>query len=527
MKRILLWLVLFQAVLVFSRASAADLRFAHGGVSGVTQLSEAEVRAVMDPYTRDKLSAADILLASEALNRAVRDAGAFAAKVYVWQDEQSGVVRFEVIEGHLAQDGIELSGDPARVDSRIIRNQLEAALVPGSVISASKYERAILLTNDLPGVATTQNALLPGEKVGEARFKMAPVDGALFNGNVFYDNFGSTYTGRNRLGATLEINSPLRRGDKVALGANVSDLGTVYVDLDASLPLNAQGLRFGLMAGFLNYRTDEPAGFRGESREAGVYLRYPFIRSRQLNLSGEARWGGETLEDKNDLTTITDRKVQVASLRLHGDHADSWWGGGTTTAEVEVFLGNLDLSGYRPYEALDAQTAQTAGQFSRATWRLARMQHWRGNWQSSLEFAGQIASKNMDGSQAIAFGGPYYFTGYQSGEVLGSEGSMLHADLRYNVPALVWGGRQQWSVFYNLGRISTHAVDIVGGVIVPGVDAQRYTLQSAGIGFSQQWRQVKVQGAMGQRIHNQIPDALLDGNPTGRPNFWLQLVYNY
>ncbi|WP_101759698.1 ShlB/FhaC/HecB family hemolysin secretion/activation protein [Oceanicoccus sp. KOV_DT_Chl] len=496
-------------------------------VTGVTQISADAVIQALPGCTSERTDEADAVQTAAGLERALRNNGAFAAKVYPSWDEPTQRITLTVIEGRLAADGIVLGSSSPRVDDKIIMSQLQNILVPGSTLTARKYERAILLTNDLPGVGGSESVLFPADTVGEAKFELHPAEGKLVDGHAYYDNFGSSYTGRNRFGASLDINSPFHAGEKFSVGANATDEGSVFGYLDGSMPLFVSGLRAGFTVDSLDYKTNEPNNLRGTSDHISAYLTYPFIRSRQLNLQGELRYGRESMEDKTDLSTVTDRVVDASSFKLSGDYADGLWGGGLNTMELDLVFGNLDLSGYAPYELEDAQTAKTEGQFARFSWTLSRLQHLTGNWQSLLEFAGQAASKRLDGSQAIAFGGAHDFPGYYSGEVLGDEGRRLHWDLRYNVPNPWLGGQQQWSVFYGYGWIQTHAKDIVGGLIVPGIDEESYTLQSAGLGFSQIFSTFQVQAAVGWRINNEIPDALLDGSPNDKLHGWIQLVYNF
>ena len=508
-----------------STVLVADYTIDNYRVTGISQLTEKEVREVLTPYLQGEPHYGDYVIAAHVLEDSLRMAGAFAARVYVNQDEKEHTV-FQVFEGQLAEQGVALDGSASRVDDEVIVRQLEEILEPGSAITGAKYERAILLTNDLPGLAGSVATLYPAEKVGEASFELHPVDGQLFNGHVYADNFGSYNTGQNRLGTSLDINSPMGLGDKISLGGNVSDEGTVFVYLDGSIPVMIPGLRFGFTFDALDYKTNLPMGVRGDSQHASAYLHYPFIRSRQLNVYSEFRIGRASMEDKNDISIITDRKVDLASIRLYGDRADYLLGGGVSKFDVEVVTGDLDLSGFADYEQEDAQTAKTAGSFSRMAVTLSRLQHITGPWQSYLEVAGQLASKRLDASQSIAFGGPHSFQGYHSGDVLGDEGWRLHGDIRYNVPNSVFGGEQQWSVFYGYGRLSTHAKAIVAGIITPGIDEVSYTMQSAGFGFSQNWKAVQLQGVIGWQVNNEIPDALLDkgdANVLG----WLHLVYNF
>lgn len=510
-----------------SNADASEIRVENCTVSGATQLSDEAIGAFLTPIIKDGLYPTNCAQAAYALEAKLREAGAFAARVYIEPADSTPNIMLRVVEGRLAKDGVKLGRSSARVDDSVILDQTTHTLEPGSTLTGDKYERSILLLNDLPGVDGSEAKIYPAEKTGEANFEVHPQDGKLVEGHVYSDNFGSAFTGEYRAGVTMDINSPFRKGEKFTFGANVTDMGTYYLSMDISLPLSNNGLRGGVAASALDYRTEESDNLRGYSREGSAYLHYPIIRSRQTNLHGEARIGRESMKDEDDASTVTDRYVDTAHLTISGDRADGALGGGTSKLSLEGVIGYLDLGGYEPYRQEDQKTARTNGQFSRLVWNLSRLQHISGPWQSYVEVAGQFASKRLDSSQSISFGGPYDFPGYKSGEVLGDEGQRLHVDLRYNGPQKVMNAQWQVSTFYNVGQLTTHAKEFAGNVITPGIDSETYTLQSAGVGFSLMWPDVKLQGAVGRRIGNEIPDTLLDGDPNDDIHGWFQLVYDF
>mgnify|MGYP000856632855 CR=1 FL=1 len=328
-------------------------------------------------------------------------------------------------------------------------------------------------------------------------------------------------------GATLSANSPTGHAEKITAGANISDYGTFFGYLDSSIPLYPNGLRGGASLDFLDYRTEEENDLRGNGFDGSLYLYYPIIRSRLTNLYSELYYTYTSLKDENDLETITERTVNTGSLRLHGDKSDGLLGGGVTTARVEAYVGDVNLDDYQPFKEYDAQYADTQGGFSRATWSLTRLQHLIGKLQTYVAFNGQIASKNMDPSQSLAFGGPFDFPGYHAGEISGDEGWMIHTDLRYTFNTVPWQGALQLSVFYDYGSLTSHTVAIVDGFAVPGSKDRTFTMQSAGFGFSQTWEHFTLQGVLGWQLDNEIPDELLDDGGDNDFQGWIHLVYSF
>lgn len=434
----------FSMLVAFQLAVGGELTVGECVVSHGNVFSDAKVQGIVSANLGANATEQDCIEAAGAVEHAFREAGAFAAHVYVEHDEQQHRTILRVLEGRLADNGLSLANSSARVDDAVILNMLDETLEPGSALQSHKYERAILLVNDLPGIKGSNNVLYPGQEVGEANFQLTSTDSSLAEGYVFADNFGSTYTGENRMGTTLDINSPLHMGDKFTLGLSATDGDTYFGFLDASIPVWLSGMRAGITLDALKYHTDESDNLQGRSRLGEAYLQYPVIRARQTNLHLELRAGRESMEDENRTSTVTDRVVDAVKIRLSGDHIDQFYGGGLNSFELEGVYGDLDLDGYKPYKEEDRLTAKTAGHFSRLTWRLARLQHLSGPWQSQLELAGQVASKRLDSSQSITFGGPFDFPGYAMGEVLGDEGTRLHWDVRYNMALPSLGGSSKF-----------------------------------------------------------------------------------
>lgn len=507
-------------------AYSAEIQIGSCTVTGVTVLSNTEIQQIISPFLQDNSDGLGCLAAAIALENEVREAGAFTAKVYpeIGLNQKQNVLH--VIEGQLSQNGIMLGQSSHRVKDSVIQKQLSSNLPASSTLLTKNFERAILLTNDLPGIADSEAILFPGDNVGEAKFQIYPKDSKLITGNVYFDNFGSTYTGQNRIGTSLDINSPFHHGDRVSLGAAITDENSIFGYLDASIPVGSNGMRSGVELDAMSYKTDEANNLRGDSNTLSAYLTYPIIRSREGDLYIELHAAHNNMNDKTDLSKITDRIVNTATLKFTGSNLDSFLGGGTNDMQLELVQGDVDLDEFAPYKEEDAQTARTAGQFTRLYWQFSRLQHIKGPWQAYAEIAGQVASKRLDSSQSLAFGGAYDFPGYESGKVLGDEGHRLHIDLRYNTQFEWLGGQQQFSTFYDIGSIKTHAEQIVGNIIIPGIEDKRYTMQSTGLGMSQIWKTVQVQGALGWRINNEIPysqDNSKDDNMHG----WVQLVYSF
>ncbi|WP_306823231.1 ShlB/FhaC/HecB family hemolysin secretion/activation protein, partial [Janthinobacterium sp. UMAB-60] len=91
----------------------------------------------------------------------------------------------------------------------------------GQVIATPPLERRLLLLSDLPGVQVS-STLAPGASLGASDLIVEVQPGSRFNGSIDVDNQGNRYTGRNRIGATLNINELAGIGDVASVRAFTS-----------------------------------------------------------------------------------------------------------------------------------------------------------------------------------------------------------------------------------------------------------------------------------------------------------------
>jgi hemolysin activation/secretion protein len=85
---------------------------------------------------------------------------------------------------------------------------------------------------------------MPGEKVGTSDFAVDTKATARYNGYLMLDNYGSVYTGKNRMSFNVDDNSITGRGDKLSVsGLGTEGTGLLNGRVGYSLPLASNGLR--------------------------------------------------------------------------------------------------------------------------------------------------------------------------------------------------------------------------------------------------------------------------------------------
>jgi len=504
-------------------------------VHGNTLLEEARIQAVLSPHQGREMDAVELHEVAEELAVAYRGAGFFAARVYLPpQAITNGIVQLYVYEGFLEQDGIAFINSGERLNDDKVHSFLAANLSAGEVLTVKEVERTILLVNDLPGV-NSRSTLYPGEEVGSAHFLMQVEDQPFISGNIDADNFGSYYTGEARLGATVYVNSPSRRGDQIVLRAVTSGSDSNYAFLEYNLPISGNGLRAGVSVDQLDYELGKQYRVLDAQGDAGAwrgFLAYPFLRGRHTNLFGRVEVSRLELEDKNNTGLLADRTIDSVDLILHGDHDDDRWADGVSYFRLAVTLGDLAINGNDAFKNFDDQSGKTEGSFTRFNLEFNRLQHLQGNLSSLLSLSGQLASQNLDSSQKFFIGGPFSVAGYPTGEAGGDEGALLHADLRYDFYDMPWRGNLQASVFYAVGWATLFKNTWSGwNATNPDLD-NHIQLQSVGFGLTQTWDETFVlRGLLGYQVgSNETKDPTggeaIDGSSENY-RAWVQGIYYF
>lgn len=503
-------------------------------IEGNEHLTEAQLHEAMAPFVHRELSATQLQFAAKSLMSYYREKSFFAAKVYLPPHSvHNGIITLHVYEGHLEDAGIELRNSGERVKSEKIMKLLEHTLQPGIMIK-EEFERAILLTDDFPGI-NSKATIYPGKEVGTARLMMETTDEDVFSGNIDIDNFGDYYTGENRLGTTLYFNSPTKNGEEIVVRLVTTGKYSNFGYLDLAVPVFNYDTRVGVSLDYLAYELDHQVidtGAKGNAWDIRAYIKHPFIRTRHLNVIGEASYIHTEMTDENRTTELLDRSLDKVVLKISGDHDDDFWANGKTYFSASLKLGNLNLDNTPEYKAYDALTADTEGDFAKINIEISRLQHLVGDFSMFASLEGQLASKNLDSSEELYIGGPYSVSGYPVGELSADEGAIFHIDLRYDMYDMPWKGNLQLSTFYTGGWAKRHKDTWDGWNDNTIIQDNEVIAHSVGIGLSQSWEDTAVVRAMlGKQVGNDesahpITEEHHDQSDSDY-RFWLNVIYYF
>ncbi len=400
-------------------------------VTGQTRFSESQLIAIAGFQAHSMLSLADLRRMAARITQFYNQHGYFVAQAYVpAQETHGGSVTIEVIEGRYDKIGL---NNQTNLSDRVARGVM-SGLNSGDVVAAAPLERRLLLLSDIPGV-DVHSTLSPGQPVGTSDLKVDLTPGRRISGDLEADNAGNRYTGTWRGGGTVNLNDPLGIGDQLSVRVLTSGEGFNYVR--GSYQALLGNVTAGVSYASLWYRLGDiftPLHASGVEQIASVYASYPLIRSRDDNLNLLADFDYRTFRDSEDLTSSrTERRAEVVTTGLEGNHRDSIGGGGSDNYSLSASFGHLDIE--TPLaRATDATTARSDGDYVRLAGSVDRVQALVGPLSLYGHFRGQFASKNLDISEKMELGGAYGVRAYPEGEAYGDEGYIATGEIRLDLP---------------------------------------------------------------------------------------------
>lgn len=485
--------------------------------AGNTLLSAEQLTPALAPFLNRPLDFSGLQQATAAVSEAYRAAG-WLVRVYLPRQEiTDGIVTLQIVEGIFGKARVE-GEPPSRLTTGRAEATIAAAQQAGQALNAFALDRALLVLDDLPGVAVSGN-LAPGVGEAETDLVLKMADEPLVSGEAGLDNFGSRATGEQRLTANAFLTSPMKIGDQLAANLIHSE-GSDYVRLAYSLPVGYDGLRLGINASQMKYKviTSEfaAANISGNSRNTELDVQYPLLRSRNRNLYLSAAYDVKAFDNNANGATSTRYGVRNLGIGVVGNLFDKWGGGGANVANLHFTAGDLDLDG-SPNKATDATTTQTQGSFTKLRYALSRQQALTPELSLYALLTGQHASKNLDSSEKFYLGGANGVRAYPSNEGGGSEGKLVNLELRWRaMNNLVIAG------FYDWGDLTINKNNVFTGA--PSVNS--YELH--GFGASVAWTGplgLNIKGTYARRLgSNPNRNVTTDNDQDGsliRDRLWL------
>jgi len=424
-------------------------------LEGPNLVDEAQVREILAPYEKRKLTLAKIYEAADKITTLYRNQGYLVAKAYVpAQDARGGVLRIKLVPGRYGAITIK---NASLVRDEYLQGVIDHARAASPFIHKDELERAMLLMSDLPGAGMPRVAIGPGQRPETSDFVFGVPEGRRVDGYILGDNFGSPYTGRDRLSGGLNVNSPLGVGDRFSAFGIVSNTGDLKNGrLAYSLPLGYDGLRAEIAAFRTTYVLGgayADLGATGTADAISGTLTYALRRQRDDSITIFGNYTYKLLNDNVLGTSFAERTIDLGTAGITRDTVGALVGLPLTTSTTFSFT-----SGYvnfpNPLQAAaNIAGVDTVGNYARINLYFSSILALSEKLSLSTSFRAQkaLSRKNLDSSEQMSLTGYWGVRSYDEG-LAGDSGYLITPELKYALPDVL-RYRHAVGVFTDVGAV--------------------------------------------------------------------------
>lgn len=421
----------------------ADVR-----VEGALPGSEAEVAALRERLTGERIVVAEIFAAASDLEAAYARMGYVLSRVVIPEQtlEDGGSLRLTVVNGFVER--VDTSSVPEPLRARL--DALTTPLVDRPSLRLPDIERRLLLAGDMFGLSLG-SALSTGARPGGTVVILNPQFRSV-TGFVGLDNSFSKDLGRVNFSSGLEFNNHLGRGEVFYVRASGNPrLGSDSYFGDgpklrtlaagAIFPVGTNGLTFGVEGA--NSRTGPDTGAVATDSDftrLSFRLFYPVIRSVKRNISVTAAL--DIQRDRQDLETIVGDiplyEDRTRVLRLTGE--GNWQLSDSSALRTGAILSvGLDALGARSAsDATPDRPLSTGGadaDFQKLELSFSYARDFRQDW--SLSLAGQAQTSfgtPLLSSEQFGIASTEGLSAFDLGDLTGDSGWFVRSEVARNFP---------------------------------------------------------------------------------------------
>lgn len=485
--------------------------------TGNTVFSSAELSALLAGYIGKELTLTELNAVAAQITEAYRARGYFLASALVPPQtiKADALIAIQIIEGILEDIRLETVPPETRTPKQLLKNYIDR--VPtGKPAEEESLSAMVMRINEIPGISS-RILLEPGSRQGTTKALLEVKEGKPYNVSVDTDNHGNYSTGYYRIGSTLELYSPLRRGDLFTVRAQTSTSGdTQSFQSGYTLPVSGCGTKVGFNYSYVTYKLGE--SFKaldadGDAHNFILSVTQPVIRSRSLILNLSLAGEEKILDDRTGSAGLKkQRHTTAAQLGVNGVEMDSWLGGGSTSFSLTYFGGYLSFDdGVSKTYDQSALGLHTDGGYSKLVMSVSRNQTLYKNVSFYTSANGQWASANLDSAEQFSLGGPSGVRAFSVSEASCDKGFVSTAELRYLFDTLgPVPGSLQVAALVDYGHAVIHDDPVI---------AFANTRNLTGVGFGLSWFEP---GGMSARISAAWQTA---GTSTGKSSIEQPTVY--
>ena len=438
--------------------------------AGNSAISSEELKQSLKAYVGKELNFNQIQEVLAVVTKVYRDKGYFVARAYLGKQDlvkNDNTLFISIIEGKYQE--IKLNNN-SLVNDNSLQTILDNAKSNG-IINVKDIERVLLLINDRNGVEVSNSVVEAGKEVGSSNLNIDTTSTKRVDGYIVADNYGSRYTGYNRVQGLININSPFNIGDKISISGLVSngaDLKNGKIAYE--LPLNSYGLKSDFAYTRTNYNLVEEYKSLDAKGNSNIYeagLSYPLIRSTNENLYLKGKYYHKDMNDYMSGDKYEDKSINSFVTTLEYDKNYSI---GTLPARV---FANLNLT---TGHLSSKNNNPNNGNYNKVDTYISNDIYFNEIFSLNTNLTAQkvLGNKNLDGSEDLSLGGPNAVKLYPYSEQSAENGYIASFELFSKLPNIA-SYNHKIGVFYDMGNVYQEK----------NLDTtfQRKTLQDIGLGY--------------------------------------------
>ncbi|PIQ99442.1 MAG: hypothetical protein COV66_11890 [Nitrospinae bacterium CG11_big_fil_rev_8_21_14_0_20_45_15] len=294
-------------------------------VEGATVITEQAIANIVQLKEATLMTLGALQLIAQRITALYAEKGYFLSRAYIPAQKLSGGrVVIKVLEGRIGT--VSVSGNES-ILSEQLKNYFDSVM-DEKVLNESTLEEALLEVNDLMGVRV-RSVLKPNDVPGTSQLGLEVKESSDLSFSIDGDNFGSRFTGRQRVGVSLIKGNLLVLGDQFSFRGIRSDLDQKFGAASYRIPLSNKGTELRLAYAFSNNKLGDTlnnlnAG--GNSSIMDLEINQLLFRNRQSRFWMTAGFHRRNFENFTQGLTSSDDKIRAFSLSLGGRMQDSFYG---------------------------------------------------------------------------------------------------------------------------------------------------------------------------------------------------------
>ncbi|MFN8611521.1 MAG: ShlB/FhaC/HecB family hemolysin secretion/activation protein [Vulcanimicrobiota bacterium] len=398
----------------------------HFSLEGEVGTQPEGLPALLGEYEGRELSLREMKELAASISQMYRDSGRLLTQAYIPnQSFRDGQVKIAVIEGKV--DKIKIEGNKS-YSEELIRDYMKDAVQNGT-FKTDEFERSLLLLNDLPDMKVSAH-LVKGSQKGVVDAVLKVEEDKTFHVNLDYNNFGSRFTGEQRLGLGFDIDNIAGNGDNLYLRSVLSFLptGSVFYNLGYRTPINSEGTSVGFDYANGAFTAGREFAILDVRGSADIYT-FSVAQALERSLAFSSNFGAAISYKNSDSRLLGfqqahDRYV-CGRVSWQGDWREVE---GRTLFQISMTQG---LGGMANNDPLASRVGARSN-FTKFNADVARVQNLAPGFYGIVRGTGQFAWQPLYTGEEFALGGPDTVRGYPQASYLGDTGYVLSAEARWS-----------------------------------------------------------------------------------------------